>query len=134
MKKYAIWLLCLALPLQADPFNKTNRKHQSQVIEKTEKLETELKVTKEMIICEKTPDQVLWGDSHFSDLKLVGILQQKGHWQGLFSNNRQVVLVKVGDVLAREFAKIESIDKQQITLSIRQQGSCHLRESVHLQF
>lgn len=136
MKKYLIWLICLALPLQADPFSKANRKHSSveEVVESAGQAPLALEVAQNIQQCEEEQNPVLWADSAFSTLTLVGILQQQEHWQGLFSNGKQVLLVKTGDVLAREFARIESIDKNQLTLSIRQQGSCHLRDALHIQF
>lgn len=136
MKKYLTLLVCLALPLQADPFNKLNRRIPiiEDVVEQTEKSGETFKDAKGVSICEDEHSPVLWADNSFSTLQLVGILQQQEHWQGLFSNGKQVLLVKVGDVLAREFAKIESIDKYQLSFSIRQQGSCHLREVVNIQF
>lgn len=114
-----IWL---ALPATAnDPFDKKQR-HQS-------KIETQSTAQTPLESPCKSVQAAFFPHTPFAQLRVVGTIQRQNAWQLILQADNQISFVKVGDVIASETIKIDSISKQNITF-LRRNHHLHCEHSV----
>lgn len=126
MKKVFIFLLCLTLPVLADPFSKLNRMTNNSVKQEQRSVMSDA-LTKNS--CQRI-QSVLWTDVDITNLKIVGVLRQQDLWHAFITDDRQVFLLKEGDLLGKQPHKIEKINKKQLILRPQSATSCEFGEPI----
>lgn len=107
----------------ADPFDRTQR-------QSSENSPLRVQVTH----CSFS-ETSLAAESHFEQLKLVGVVLYKKVPEALFLDMRQqLIIAKQGNRLGMEGYLLQKIDKQGVQLLRQKQGQCEQTEPVEIRF